>query len=98
VQPQTLIDHGAVSEECVIEMATGIRQKFNTDYSIAVSGIAGPEGGSPEKPVGTVWIAIAGPEKVQAEKFLFGNSRERITRVAALTALNKLRLVILKNQ
>ena len=98
VKEQTLIDHGAVSKECVSEMASGIRQKFNTDYSIAVSGIAGPGGGSPEKPVGTVWIAIAGPEKVYAEKFLFGNSRERIIRVAALTSMNKLRLMILKSR
>jgi len=97
VKEQTLIDHGAVSEQCVIEMASGIKSKFNTDYAIAVSGVAGPTGGSPEKPVGTVWIAIAGPDKVVTEQFLFGNARQRIIRVAALTALNKLRLMILES-
>ncbi|MEE4257197.1 MAG: competence/damage-inducible protein A [Bacteroidales bacterium] len=96
VRDKTLIDHGAVSEACVTEMALGIKEKFNTDYSIAVSGVAGPAGGTIEKPVGTVWIAIAGPDSVVAEKFLFGNNRQRIIRITALTALNKLRLMILQ--
>jgi nicotinamide-nucleotide amidase len=53
--------HGAVSEDVVIQMANGVKEQLNSTYAIAVSGIAGPDGGSEEKPVGTVWIAIAGP-------------------------------------
>ncbi len=94
VKEETLLDHGAVSEQTVTEMALGVKRKFNTDYAIAVSGVAGPDGGTAEKPVGTIWIAIAGPEKLIAEKFRFGNSRQRNIRVSAVTALNKLRLMI----
>ena len=82
---------GAVSEECVIEMAEGVKNKFNADYSIAVSGIAGPSGGSDEKPVGMVWIAIATPQGIFTEKFQFGTDRNRNIRMTALAALNKLR-------
>ena len=67
------------------------------DYAIAVSGVAGPDGGTDLKPVGTTWIAIAGPDSLRVEKFLFGKNRERNIRVAAVTALNKLRLMILKS-
>ena len=77
-------------------MAVGIRKKLGTDYSIAVSGIAGPDGGSDEKPVGTIWIAIAGPDKILVEKFNLGTDRQRNIRVSALTALNKLRLMVVK--
>ncbi len=96
VKEETLIAYGAVSEQCVTEMARGVKDKFNTDYSIAISGIAGPDGGTDEKPVGTVWIAIAGPDSVFTKKYIFGNDRQRIIRVAALTAMNQLRLMILK--
>lgn len=96
VKEKTLIMYGAVSEECVTEMALAVKNKFNTDYSIAISGVAGPDGGSDEKPVGTVWIAIAGPDNILVEKHLFGKDRQRIIRVSALTALNKLRQMILK--
>ncbi|HFU76793.1 MAG TPA: CinA family protein, partial [Arcobacter sp.] len=58
VKEQTLIDHGAVSKECVEEMLTGILKMASADYAIAVSGIAGPTGGTNEKPVGTVYIGI----------------------------------------
>ena len=98
VKEQTLRAHGAVSKQTVTEMAEGVRRKFKTDYSIAVSGIAGPEGGTPQKPVGTVWIAVAGPRGVQARKFLFGRNRERNIRLAGLTALNKLRLRIINDE
>jgi nicotinamide-nucleotide amidase len=96
VPETTLAEHGAVSEEVVREMAVNIRNRFHSDFSIAVSGIAGPEGGTAEKPVGTVWIAIAGPKGVQATKYLFGDHRERNIRRAALQALNLLRKMILE--
>jgi len=75
VNPKTLEQHGAVSEETVREMAVGAKTNFRTDYAIAVSGIAGPEGGTPEKPVGLVWIAVAGKDQVVARKHLFGQDR-----------------------
>ena len=91
VPHQTLIDHGAVSEQTVIAMAEGIRKKFETDYSIAVSGIAGPGGGTDEKPVGTTWIAVATPTGTTARKFLLGDHRGRNIRKASVAALNMLR-------
>jgi nicotinamide-nucleotide amidase len=91
VTRENLILFGAVSEEVVKEMAEGVRKKFGTDYSIATSGIAGPDGGTPDKPVGTTWIAIATPEKIIALKFMFGEDRERNIRRTALQALNMLR-------
>jgi nicotinamide-nucleotide amidase len=59
VSAELLEQHGAVSEHIVYEMAEGVRRKMNTDFSVATSGIAGPTGGTEEKPVGTVWIAVA---------------------------------------
>lgn len=82
---------GAVSQEVVEQMAAEVRRKFKTDYSIAVSGIAGPTGGTPEKPVGTVWIAIAGPERVFSKRFLFTNNRLRNIQMTSNAALNLLR-------
>ena len=95
VKYETLMKSGAVSEEVVTEMAEGIRKKFNTDYAIATSGIAGPDGGTPEKPVGTTWIAIASPGKTVAYRYLFGEERERNIRKTALQALNLLRKQLL---
>ena len=91
VPHQTIIDHGAVSEETVIAMAEGIRARFSTDYAIAVSGIAGPGGGTDEKPVGTTWIAIATPTETIARKFLLGDHRGRNIQKASKAALNMLR-------
>ncbi len=92
VKNKTLIDNGAVSKQVVTEMALGVQQKFKTDYAIATSGIAGPDGGTEKKPVGTTWIAIATPDKkVITKKYLFGEHRGRNIRKAALTALNMLR-------
>jgi len=91
VPHQTLLDHGAVSEQTVIAMAQGIRERFDTDYSIAVSGIAGPGGGTDEKPVGTTWIAVATPTETLARKFLLGDHRGRNIRKASVAALNMLR-------
>lgn len=98
VQNKTLTEYGAVSEEVVSEMALGIQKTYKTDYAIATSGIAGPNGGTEEKPVGTTWIAIALPDKtVIAKKYLFGEHRSRNIRKAALTALNQVRKQLLKS-
>lgn len=91
VPHQVIVDHGAVSEQTVIAMAEGIRIRFATDYAIAVSGIAGPGGGTDEKPVGTTWIAVATPTETIARKFLLGDHRGRNIRKASITALNMLR-------
>ncbi len=91
VPQQVITEYGAVSEQTVIAMAEGIRQRFVTDYSIAVSGIAGPGGGSMEKPIGTTWIAVATPNGTFARKFLFGDHRGRNIRKASVAALNMLR-------
>ena len=91
VSHQTLIDFGAVSEQVAIEMAEGVKTKFKTDYSIATTGIAGPTGGTAEKPVGTTWIAISTPQKTIARMYLMGEHRERNINKTALTAFNMLR-------
>ena len=67
--------HGAVSEETVIQMAKGIKRISNADYAIATSGIAGPGGGTPEKPVGMVWIAVCSDHQMVTRKFMFKNDR-----------------------
>jgi nicotinamide-nucleotide amidase len=86
---------GAVSEACVKQMAQTILKKFDVDYAIATSGIAGPDGGSEEKPVGTVWIAIANKNEVIAQKYNMGDNRERIIIRTSLMALDMLRKMIL---
>lgn len=91
VPKSTLEKKGAVSKEVVEQMAKAVREKYRTDYAISASGIAGPGGATPDKPVGTVWIALATPEKVISEKFFFGNNRERNIQKTAITALNMLR-------
>ncbi len=98
VNPESLEKHGAVSKQVVTEMAVSLQAKFNTDYAIATSGIAGPDGGTPEKPVGTMWIAVASPGEVYAMHYLFGDSRERNIRRTALQALNLLRKKLLVAQ
>ncbi len=92
VRTETLEKYGAVSREVVVEMAKGAKSGLKTDYSLAVSGIAGPDGGTKEKPVGTVWLALAGPKGTEAKLFYFGEHRGRNIRRSALAALNMLRL------
>lgn len=75
VPKEIIAQHGAVSEACALAMATGAMKKSNTDYAVALTGIAGPSGGTSEKPVGTVWIALASPHGVSAKHFLFANDR-----------------------
>jgi nicotinamide-nucleotide amidase len=87
VQEETLNTFGAVSEQTVLEMAAGAVKHFNTDYAVAVSGIAGPDGGTAEKPVGTVWIAVASKTDVQAKVFKFGNKRIQNIERSASAAL-----------
>ena len=79
--------HGVVSEEVVRVMANNVRKQIGTDFAIATSGIAGPSGGTPEKPVGTVWIAWATPQGTTAECFHLGKLRDQITDRACIKAL-----------
>jgi len=89
---KTIIDQkGAVSREVVEQMAEGALRKLGTDYSIATSGIAGPEGATESKPVGTIWIAVASEKRVISRKLQLGRSRNRNIHVTALTSLNMLR-------
>lgn len=87
VSPELLQKHGAVSEEVVIEMAEGAKKLLNADCILAVSGIAGPDGGSTEKPVGTIWVCLITPRETKTRKFLFGDQRDRNIRRTALAAL-----------
>jgi len=91
VQDTTLQQHGAVSEQTVREMATGAAKAAAAEYAIAVSGIAGPEGGTPDKPVGTVWFAIVGPEgRVLAQRQIFAGNRDAVRRQSVAWALQTL--------
>jgi nicotinamide-nucleotide amidase len=95
VKPETLTAHGAVSEQTVIEMAEGVRQRLKTTYGIAASGIAGPDGGTDEKPVGTIWIACAGPKGTVTHKLQLGKYREQNIQFTGIYLLNLLRKQIL---
>ena len=97
VKKTTLDAVGAVSEEVVKEMAAGALKNLATDYTIAVSGIMGPDGGVIDKPVGTVWVCVGSNEKLITHKFTFRFDRERNIRLTALNALNMLRKFILEN-
>ncbi len=86
---------GAVSSEVVEQMAVSAKAQLGTDYCLSVSGVAGPTGGTVEKPVGTVWIGIATPTEVYSRQFLFSPNRERNIQLTVLTALNLLRCELL---
>lgn len=95
VSPLVLSEHGAVSEETARQMAEGARRRLGSDWGISITGIAGPNGGSPEKPVGTVFIAIARRgSATQIEHRVFWGERERIRRSATQVALDRLRLAL----
>lgn len=96
VNPVILNRDGAVSHEVIEQMAIGGKENLNTDYCIATSGIAGPDGGSEDKPVGTVWIALATPDGVESKLFHFGEHRGRNIRRAAIAGLDMLRKEIIK--
>jgi len=85
---------GAVSQEVAEQMAAGGKEHLGVDWCISVTGIAGPDGGSEEKPVGTVWIALAGPQGIVSKQFNFGDNRERNVQMSVLSALNYLRCAI----
>jgi len=98
VRETNLKKHGAVSEMVVTDMALNAMSLFETDYAIATSGVAGPGGGTDEKPIGLVWVAVATPTRVITQKFLFGKNggRELIIKRAAMAALNLLRIELLR--
>jgi len=87
VKEQTLTQHGAVSKECVEEMLSGILKMASADHAIAVSGIAGPSGGTAEKPVGTVYIGIKNSKHTIVELHLFSGDREAVQEQAKETAI-----------
>ncbi len=95
VKPVDLDKYGAVSKQVVEQMAAGVREKLGTDYSLATSGIAGPDGGTDEKPVGTVWIALASEKGVKSKLLHLGEHRGRNIRRSALAALDLLRLELI---
>lgn len=97
VDAKDIEQFGAVSETVVRQMAEGACQKFNTDYSMATSGIAGPDGGTDEKPVGYTWIAVSGPNGTISKAHQFGEHRGRNIMRASLTVLNMLRVMILED-
>ena len=97
VNPQVIEEKGAVSREVVEQMARGVREVLGTDTAISTSGIAGPDGGSDEKPVGTTWICVQNGEESYAKVYRFGGTRERIIDQASYTALQLLRRLLLKN-
>ncbi|TDB67003.1 competence/damage-inducible protein A [Arundinibacter roseus] len=96
VSESDLIQYGAVSEQTVKAMAEGVRKKLNTTYGLATSGIAGPDGGTPEKPVGTVWIACATPEFTTARLLKLSNHRSVNIELASAYVLDLLRKSILQ--
>jgi nicotinamide-nucleotide amidase len=97
VQDYIITKYGAVSENTVREMAVGARSILKTDFAVATSGIAGPDGGTEEKPVGTVWIAVDSERGTVCEKKVFGNDRLTNIKRFSLASLNMLRKQIINH-
>lgn len=95
VRPDTLIKFGAVSEETVREMVAGALKTLHVDVALAVSGIAGPSGGTDEKPVGTVWMAVGNRERIVARKHVFGRDRLKNIQLTGVFGLNMVRQFLL---
>jgi nicotinamide-nucleotide amidase len=96
VPAKTLDDHGAVSAETVRSMASHVREMIGTTYGLAISGVAGPGGGTAEKPVGTVWLAVSGPDgKTKEMKILYVNDRRSVRVYSAYVLLDLLRRELL---
>ena len=98
VQNDTLQRYGAVSRETVSEMIDGALKNFKSDYAIAVTGIAGPDGGTPDKPVGTIWIAVASARKKVIKKLTFGDKRRQNIDRSAISALNMLNTLLMDTE
>lgn len=96
VKEETLEEYGAVSEQTVIQMADGVRAKFKTSVGVATSGIAGPDGGTDKKPVGTVWIAISTDQETVAKKLQLWKDREINIRASSIAVLNLIRITLSK--
>lgn len=90
VKPEIIEEHGAVSEPVVLAMAEGVIKTIGADFSVAISGIAGPTGGTPDKPVGTVWMAWAWPSGSRARLFNFSGDRTAIKEQSTMAAINGL--------
>lgn len=90
--------HGAVSEQCARAMATGLRRATDTDLALSITGIAGPDGGTDEKPVGTVFMALASPDGVHVKGYKFNGDRAKVQRMSAVMALEWLRRFALRRQ
>jgi len=96
VKPETLASVGAVSSETAAQMADGVRRLLKTDLAVSLTGIAGPDGGSAEKPVGLVWFGLATPEGVRTEKVIFSGDRARVREQAVVHALGMLTVAATK--
>ncbi len=92
VDAQSLRAYGAVSEEVVREMALGALIQSKADFAMSISGIAGPDGGTEEKPVGTVWFGLASKQRIRAQQKTFKGSRQEIRTQAVVFALQMLKV------
>jgi PncC family amidohydrolase len=97
VKAETLAEFGAVSAQCAEEMADGARKRSGSDHAVSITGVAGPDGGTPEKPVGTVFFGYSGPKGTRAIKLFFPGDRYLIRWRSSQAALDILRRALLKH-